>query len=229
MVEAMPTRKRTAPRRYQLIVFDWDGTIMDSTGLIADCIQAAARDRELPVPSLDAAKSIIGLGIRASTLQLFPRLDAAAQTAFALAYRQHFVPRDHEAPLYAGVRELLAVLDQPERFLAVATGKPRAGLERAFAHTGLKSMFDFSRCADEGFSKPHPDMLLKLMEFAAVPPERTLMIGDTVHDLELAQNAGVSAVAVSYGAHPAELLATRPSLAVVESVRELAAWLMQNA
>lgn len=218
-----------SPKRYELIVFDWDGTIMDSTGLIAECIQLAARDRCLPIPSTDAAKSIIGLGIRESTVQLFPHLDQAAQTAFALAYRQHFVARDHEAPLYEGIRELLAELDHPTRFLAVATGKPRAGLERAFAHTGLKSAFHYSRCADEGLAKPHPDMLLKLMDFAAVPPERTLMIGDTVHDLDLANNAGVAAIAVTYGAHPAELLSTRASLNIVNTVNELAAWLKQNA
>lgn len=202
---------------------------MDSTGLIAECIQLAARDRRLPIPSTDAAKSIIGLGIHDSTMRLFPELDRAAQTAFALAYRQHFVFRDHEAPLYDGIRELLAAINHPERFLAVATGKPRAGLERAFEHTGLRSMFHFSRCADEGFSKPHPGMLQKLMQFTAVPAERTLMIGDTVHDLDLAKNANVAAVAVTYGANPRELLATRRSLATVDTVGELAAWLKLNA
>ena len=205
----MAAVKSVNRRRYDLIVFDWDGTIMDSTGLIAECIQLAARDRGLPIPSTYAAKSIIGLGILDSTLRLFPELDGGAQTAFALAYRQHFVSRDHEAPLYGGIRELLVAIDRPQRFLAVATGKPRAGLERAFAHTGLKSTFHFSRCGDEGLPKPHPDMLRKLMEFTAVAPERTLMIGDTIHDLDLAANAGVAAVAVTYGAHPAQLLSTR--------------------
>ena len=216
-------------RRYDLIVFDWDGTIMDSTGLISECIQLAARDQGLPIPSITEAKSIIGLGLRDSTRQLFPDLDPAAQAAFAHAYRQHYVPRDHEAPVYDGIRELLVALDHSERYLAVATGKPRAGLERAFAHSGLKSAFHFSRCADEGLPKPHPDMLLKLMDFTSIPKARTLMIGDTVHDLDLARNAGVASVAVTYGAHPAELLSSRPSLAVVNSVVELAAWLNQNA
>lgn len=224
---AMPSA--LVPRRYDLIVFDWDGTIMDSTGLIAECVQLAARDRCLPIPSTQTAKSIIGLGIGESTIRLFPDLDQSAQTAFALAYRQHFVARDHEAPLYDGIRELLAALEHPARFLAVATGKPRAGLERAFAHTGLKSAFHYARCADEGFAKPHPDMLLKLMDFTGVPPERTLMIGDTVHDLDLANNAGVAAIAVTYGAHPAELLATRTPIKTVSTVNELAAWLKQNA
>ena len=215
-------------RRFDLIVFDWDGTIMDSTGLIAECIQLAARDQGLPEPSNEAAKSIIGLGVHESTRRLFPELDHAAQNAFALAFRGHYVPRDHEAPLYDGICELLGDLAHVERFLAVATGKSRAGLERAFAHSGLKSAFNFSRCADEGFAKPHPDMLLKLMEFTSVLPERTLMIGDTVHDLDLARNANVSALAVTYGAHPAETLATRPSIATFDTVSELGSWLKQN-
>ena len=223
------TATKARRQHYDLIVFDWDGTIMDSTGLIAECIQLAARDQGLPMPSTEDAKAIIGLGVYESTQRLFPELDNGAQTAFALAYRRHFVARDHEAPLYAGIREVLAAIDHPAQFLAVATGKPRVGLERAFAHTGLKSTFHFSRCADEGLPKPHPDMLLKLMDFAAVPPERTLMIGDTIHDLDLAKNANVAALAVTYGAHPADLLATRPSLAMVDTVSELAAWLNQHA
>lgn len=222
---------KTAMRdqRYDLIVFDWDGTIMDSTGLIADCIQLAARDMELPIPTLEQAKSIIGLGIRDSTQRLFPQLDVAAQTQYALTYRKHFVARDHEAPVFAGIRELLTSLAAPERFLAVATGKPRAGLERAFGHTGLKPHFHYSRCADEGFPKPHPDMLLKLMDFTAVDPVRTLMIGDTTHDLELARNAGVDALAVTYGAHPRGALAGMPALGVFDSVGELTAWMRTNA
>ena len=215
--------------RYELVVFDWDGTIMDSTGLIADCIQLAARDMQLPVPGLEQAKSIIGLGIDDSTGRLFPQLDAAERTQYALTYRKHFVARDHEAPLYEGIRELILSLAEPERFLAVATGKPRAGLERAFGHTGLKPLFHFSRCADEGFPKPHPDMLLKLMDFAAVSPERTLMIGDTTHDLELAHNAGVDAVAVTYGAHPRDALATHAPLDIFDGVSELSAWMRKNA
>ncbi len=202
---------------------------MDSTGLIAECIQQAAVDMRLPVPSLAQAKSIIGLGVKDSTMRLFPQLDDEAQTQYALNYRKYFVARDHEAPLYAGIRELLASLAHPERFLAVATGKPRAGLERAFGHTGLKFHFQYSRCADEGFPKPHPDMLHKLMEFTTVAADRTLMIGDTTHDLELAQNAGVDALAVAYGAHPRSELVRLPSLGVFDNVAELSAWMKINA
>jgi phosphoglycolate phosphatase len=183
----------------------------------------------LPVPSLEQAKFIIGLGINDSTGKLFPQLDAAARTQFALTYRRHFVSRDHEAPLYQGIRELLHSLVSEERFLAVATGKPRAGLERAFKHTGLKPVFNFSRCADEGFPKPHPDMLLKLMEFTGIDPGRTLMIGDTTHDLELAQNAGVDAVAVTYGAHSRDSLASLSPIKIFDRVEELSGWMRKNA
>lgn len=215
--------------RYELVIFDWDGTVMDSTGLIADCVQLAARDMQLPVPTLTEAKSIIGLGIHESVGRLFPALSQEERVQFALTYRKHFVSRDHEAPVYEGIPALLDNLAAPERFLAVATGKPRAGLERAFSHSGLKSKFHFSRCADEGFSKPHPDMLLKLMEFTAVPPERALMIGDTTHDIELAHNAGVDVLAVTYGAHSRATLETLPVQGMFDSVAELSAWMQKNA
>lgn len=215
--------------RYELVVFDWDGTIMDSTGLIAECIQLAAHDLRLPIPSVEQAKAIIGLGLDDSTSRLFPQLDGAGRTQFAMAYRKHYVPRDNEAPLYEGIRELLSSLAAPERFLAVATGKPRVGLERAFGHSGLKPMFHYSRCADEGFPKPHPDMLQKLMDFTAVSPDRTLMIGDTTHDMELARNAGVDAIAMAYGAHPRDFLAGMSPLAIFDRVDELSAWMQKNA
>lgn len=213
--------------RFDLLVFDWDGTLSDSTGLIAECIQVAARDLGFREPTLVQAKSIIGLGLHQSTEMLFPELDEEARMRFAERFREHYVPRDHEATLYAGVRELLPQMQRPGRFLAVATGKPRAGLERAFQRTRLKSYFDFSRCGDEGMPKPDADMLLKLMAFSNVPADRVLMIGDTTHDLDLARNAGVSAVGVGYGAHSRVALSTRSSVVIVENVTELTAWLMQ--
>ena len=215
-------------RNFDLIVFDWDGTISDSTGLIADCIQCAAQDLQLRVPTVEQAKHIIGLGLLQSTETLFPELSAADRARFAARFREHYVPRDHEAPLYPGIVDLLKSLAHPERFLAVATGKPRAGLERAFVYTGLKPHFHYTRCADEGFAKPHPDMLLKLMDYTSVAPQRTLMIGDTTHDLELAQNAEVVAVAVTYGAHPPQVLAARQARARVDSVAALSAWLAEH-
>ena len=214
--------------RFDLIVFDWDGTLSDSTGLIAECIQLAARDLEFREPTMMQAKSIIGLGLDQSTATLFPELSEADRMRFAARFREHYVPRDHEATLYEGVRELLQQLPRPNRFLAVATGKPRVGLERAFQRTALKPHFHFSRCGDEGMPKPDADMLLRLMEFAQVKPARTLMIGDTTHDLDLARNAGVAALGVAYGAHSRAALSTRPSMAILDNVTELTAWLTQN-
>lgn len=202
---------------------------MDSTGLIALCIRQAARDLDLSEPDEVSAKHVIGLGLQDATASLFPDANPAQRLEFALRFRHHYVVRDHEAPLYAGVPEMLSDLRRDDRFMAVATGKPRAGLNKALAHTGLKPFFDFTRCADEGFPKPHPDMLERLMEFCAVERERVLMIGDTSHDLQLAANAGVQAVAVSYGAHPLPSLVRLKPLAIANSVGELSQWLMANA
>lgn len=215
--------------RYRLVVFDWDGTVVDSTGLIAECIQLTASDCGLEVPSTTAAKHIIGLGIRDSINHLFPALDPEVVERFAARYREHYVPRDGEVQLYDGIENVLNSLAHRERFLGVATGKPRRGLERAFDHCGLRRHFHFTRCADEGWPKPHPDMLEKLMAFTGVEPAETLMIGDTTHDLEMAAAAKCDAVAVSYGAHTTEWLRTAPHRYVAHSVEDLNTWLMNNA
>lgn len=216
-------------RRFDLIVFDWDGTLMDSTGLIAHCIRTAATELGLPVPDESAAKFVIGLGLQDATAHLFPGLSDAGRLEFALRFRHHYVVRDHEAQLYDGVTDMLKALKRDDRFMAIATGKPRAGLDRSLLHTGLKAYFDFTRCADEGFPKPHPDMLERLMDFCALERERVLMIGDTTHDLQLAANAGVQAIAVNYGAHPADALEAHAPLLIAQSVPELHEWLMTNA
>ncbi len=215
--------------KYRLVVFDWDGTIMDSTSLIAECIQLAAADCQLIAPSTADAKHIIGLGIRDSTRMLFPNLDDATLDAFAERYRAHYLPREGEVRLYDGIEPVLAGLAHVERFLAVATGKPRRGLERAFDHCGLRHHFAYTRCADEGWPKPHPDMLKKLMSFAGVEKHETLMIGDTTHDLQMAAAAGCDGLGVSYGAHHPEALHHAPAKQVLHSVKELSTWLMQNA
>lgn len=214
---------------YELVVFDWDGTLMDSTALIASCIQAACADLGLPVPPESRARFVIGLGLADSLDHVAPALDEAGRRRLATRYRELYLAREHEAPLYAGVPELLRQLKGRGRRLAVATGKARRGLERALDATGLRPWFDETRCADEGFAKPHPDMLLTLLDRTGVAPERTVMVGDTTHDLELAANAGVDAVAVLYGAHDAALLETRPARARFASVEELGRWLLADA
>ena len=214
---------------YDLIVFDWDGTLMDSTGVIAASLQEACRDVGIAVPHLREAKFVIGLGLADTLRHVAPGLDEQAQRRLAERYRHHFLARENEMPLYEGVREMLDDLRARGSRLAVATGKARRGLQRVLELTGLGPHFEATRCADEGFAKPHPDMLLMLLEITGVEPRRALMVGDTTHDLELAANAGIEAVAVSYGAHPEDLLATRPALARCASVAELRRWLAAHA
>jgi phosphoglycolate phosphatase len=216
-------------RKYDLVVFDWDGTLMDSTAVIAASLQQACRDVGCPVPTREEALFVIGLNIADTFKKVVPDLDGAGQARLAERYRYHFLAREQDAPLFGGVREMLADLRGRGRRLAVATGKARRGLDRVLEQTGLKPWFEATRCADEGFAKPHPGMLLMLLEMTGVDPGRAVMVGDTTHDLELAANAGVDAVAVSYGAHGEELLGTRPAVARCANVRELHEWLGRHA
>lgn len=215
---------------YELIVFDWDGTLMDSTRLISKSLQNACGDIGVAVPSETDALFVIGLGLEDTVRHVAPNLDPERQARLAERYRHHFLSLEgNGAPLYAGVPEMLADLHGRGRRLAVATGKARRGLERVLDATGLRPWFEATRCADEGFAKPHPDMLLMLLDITGVEPNRAVMVGDTTHDLELAANAGIDAVAVSYGAHDAALLATRPARARCASVEELHRWLANPA
>ena len=215
-------------KNYDLVVFDWDGTLMDSTRVIARSLQAACRDVGCAVPTDEEALFVIGLNMADTFRRVVPDLDPEGCARLAERYRFHFLAGEHEAPLFGGVREMVADLHGQGRRLAVATGKARRGLDRALAATGLKPWFEATRCADEGFAKPHPGMLLMLLEITGVDPARALMVGDTTHDLELAANAGVDAVAVTYGAHHAGLLDTRPARARVASVPDLHRWLATN-
>ena len=215
--------------RFDLLIFDWDGTLMDSAGVIVSCIQAASREMGLPEPSREAASHIIGLGLRQALETLFPDLPEGRHQPLAEHYRRYYLGQDAEIPLFEGARELIADLNARGHLLAVATGKARRGLDRAFAHTGLQPYFHASRTADETHSKPHPAMIEELLDELAVEPERALMIGDTTHDLEMARNAGVASLAAGYGAHPPEALAGFDSLAVCRHFDELAKWLKRHA
>jgi phosphoglycolate phosphatase len=229
-VLAMTDRSRVnAAHRFRLIVFDWDGTLADSTGLIAHSLQQACRAIGAPVPEETRARHVIGLGLVDALRHVAPTLPKESYQELAGHYRDSYVARESEIPLFDGVRQMLDELDAAGFLLAVATGKGRAGLDRALTLQGLAHRFFATRCADEGFPKPHPDMLLRLMEQASVDPDATLMIGDTSHDLELARNAGAAAVAVAWGAHPAEGLARFGALATVHSIAELRDWLRENA
>jgi len=220
---------QVSQRRFDLLIFDWDGTLMDSAGVIALCIQAASRDMGLPSPSHADASHVIGLGLREALEMLFPDLPETAHPELAGHYRRHYFGQDAEIPLFVGARELVADLHAGGHLLAVATGKARRGLDRAFEHSGLAPYFHASRTADETFSKPHPAMIEELLDELMIQPDRALMIGDTSHDLEMACNAGIASLGAGYGAHPPEYLADFAPLAVCRSFAELATWLRQNA
>ncbi len=215
--------------RFDLIVFDWDGTLMDSAGAIVRAMQAAARDLGLAELPEARARYVIGLGLGAALRHALPDLDEAAYPRMAERYRHHYLSADHELSLFDGVREMIAALAARGHMLAVATGKSRAGLDRALGHSGLGAYFHATRCTDECFSKPHPAMLEELMDELGAQPERTLMIGDTTHDLQMAKNARTAGLAVSFGAHPLEALAAESPLACVHTPAELARWLRDNA
>ena len=215
--------------RYSLIVFDWDGTLFDSAAVIADCIQLAARDMALPVPDRRTASHVIGLGLNDSLRHAIPSLPQERYKEFLDLYRGYFLEREDGLSLFPGITDLLAALKQRGHQLAVATGKPRRGLERALQASGLGPVFAASRCGDETRPKPDPAMLLELMEELTLGKRDLLMIGDTSHDLGMAQSAGVDAVAVGYGAHPLDALSALGPRACVASVGELRQWLTTNA
>lgn len=212
-----------------LIIFDWDGTLMDSAAAIVASIQAAAIDLGLPPPTEDKARHVIGLGLREALSYALPELEAGRHRQMAERYGHHYRAQDQDLKLFDGAESLVRDLAAAGYALAVATGKSRAGLNRALAASGLAGRFHATRCADECHSKPHPQMLEQLMEELGVPPSLTLMIGDTTHDLEMARNAGTSALGVSYGAHSREALESMAALRCVDSVAELSAWLKQHA
>jgi phosphoglycolate phosphatase len=218
-----------APRRFRFVVFDWDGTLADSTAIIARALQQACRDLGEPVPGDVDARYVIGLGLTDALRHVAPGLPRERHPELVARYRHHYLARDPSIPLFAGAREMLVELHITGFVLGVATGKSRAGLDHALAQHDLGRFFAATRCADEGFAKPHPGMLLHLMDRVGAGPDETLMIGDTTHDLLLARNAGVAALAVAYGAHAAAELAEQQSLATVHSVPELRSWLRGNA
>lgn len=220
---------RKVARRFELLVFDWDGTLMDSAAAIAASIQAACRDLDFPVPTEEQARYVIGLGLSDAMARILPGLDPARYPDVQARYRVHFLERDAGTTLFPGAAEMVAALHGSGHLLAVATGKSRRGLDRALAATSLGRYFHATRCADEGHSKPHPGMLLGLMEELGIASERTLMIGDTTHDMAMARAAGVSRLGVGYGAHAKDDLVGYAPVACVDDFDGLRKWLLQNA
>ncbi|MBY0266212.1 MAG: HAD-IA family hydrolase [Burkholderiales bacterium] len=217
------------PKRFELVVFDWDGTLMDSAAAIAEAIQEACRDLGQPVPDDERARYVIGLGLNDALAHVAPGLDVADYPRMIDRYRVHFLRRDGGTKLFDGARELLDELRDEGYLLGVATGKSRRGLDRAMADSGLAGFFDMTRCADEGHSKPHPGMLQAIIDGLATTPEQTLMIGDTTHDVQMAQAAGASALALTHGAHGREALQSSAPLALLDDLPALRLWLRAAA
>jgi phosphoglycolate phosphatase len=217
------------PRRFDLIAFDWDGTLFDSTQIIVRCIQRAVADVGGTVPSDKAAAYVIGMGLMQALAHAAPDVPESKYPELGRRYRDHYSSHQNDLALFAGVLPLLADLKSRHHCLAVATGKSRRGLDEVLRTVELRSVFDGSRTADETAGKPDPRMLRELMAQFGTEPQRTLMVGDTTHDLQMALNAGCTSVGVSYGAHEPDAFDSLQPLFVAHSVPQLHQWLLENA
>ena len=215
-------------RNFDLIAFDWDGTLFDSTQIIVRCIQAAVCDVGGRQPTQEAAAYVIGLGLMQALAHAAPDVPPEKYPELGARYRHHYATHFNDLSLFEGVLSLLDALKARGHLLAVATGKSRGGLDEALKSVELRGVFDGSRTADETAGKPDPLMLHELMAQFDLPASRILMIGDTTHDLQMALNAGCASVGVSYGAHePATFTVLNP-LHVAHSVQDLHQWLLAN-
>ena len=214
--------------KYDLIIFDWDGTLANSTQLIVDAICKGSVDVGLPVPSQEAASGIIGLGFREACYALFGQIPDDVLTHITARYTYYYGQRENDIPLFDGAADVIGHLTEKGVALGVATGKGRAGLNRALDRSGIKHHFVATRCVDECHSKPHPQMILELMDEVAARPERTLMVGDTSFDLQMAQNANVASLGVTFGAHPLERLLPHAPVAHFDAFHQLSHWLKTN-
>jgi len=208
----------------KVVIFDWDGTVMDSVGKIVNCVQLAAAQNQLVVPGYDEAKQIIGLSLDPAFARLFPQADAATRRLLAEAYKDVYQHHDKTpTPLFAGARELFSQLQQQGYLLAVATGKMRRGLQRMWDETDTAHFFTASCCADEAQSKPHPQMLQQILAYLKLQPAQALMVGDTIHDLAMAHAIAMPRVGITHGVHgPADFAPFAPK-AVIDSLPELLA------
>ncbi len=217
-------------RAYELLVFDWDGTLMDSESRIVNCMRAAIMDLGLALPADSCISNIIGLGLKEAICMLFPAADETMVKELTARYRHHFIfENSTPMPLFSGAKELLHALKAEGYLLAVATGKGRPGLDKALSNTGLDEVFHVTRCADEAFSKPHPDMLLQILDELGVQAADALMIGDTEYDMQMANSAGTAALAVSYGVHSMERLLQHEPEGCLAAISEVSDWLLGRA
>lgn len=212
-------------KRYRAVIFDWDGTVMNSTHTIVACIQGACADLGLPVPEARQASWVIGLSLESALYHAVPTLTADLFGDFQERYRARYLQLDAQLPLFDGMNELLGSLRAQGILLGVATGKSRAGLDRVLTQQSMHGHFDVTRCADETFSKPHPAMLHEIMDVLSLDPDEVLMVGDTSHDIQMARNANMDGLAVTYGAHDPDTLSKAEPLVMVDSVAQMSKWL----
>lgn len=212
---------------YKLIIFDWDGTLMDSIARIVSAMQAAAHQCELSIPSVDSVKNIIGLSLPKALDILFPGATQAEISALLVQYKFQYVEGDNTpSPLFEHAMSLLKALKENNKLLAVATGKGREGLQRVFCESETEHFFHASRCADEARSKPDPEMLLTLLDELNILPIEAVMIGDTSYDMEMAQNAGIDRIGITLGVHDREILNQYQPKVIVDSLFELQQFLL---
>ncbi len=214
---------------YQLIIFDWDGTLMDSQARIVACLEAASDDLQVARLSTKQYKHVIGLGLSEAIIKLYPAFTQQQISAYADRYRYHFVTAN-ETPsgLFTDVRAMLNDLNKAGYLLAIATGKARPGLQRVLKDTGLAACFHGTRCADETRSKPHPLMLEELLNEFGLSAQQAIMVGDTEYDLLMASTLGMDSLAVSYGVHDRDKLMEHKPVACVDSISELSKWFLEN-
>ncbi len=212
--------------RFKLLVFDWDGTLMDSESRIVNCMRAAIEELNAPLRSDEEIRNVIGLGLIQAIDSLFPDENGAFIESIAKSYRYRYLENDDTpSPLFPGARQVLECLRNQGFLLAVATGKARVGLDRVLTMSGLGGLFHASRCADETLSKPHPQMLQEIIQELGVRAHETLMIGDTEYDMQMSLNAGTRALAVAYGVHALSRLLQQRPIGHIEAIDELPSWL----
>lgn len=218
---------RLVPDSVRLIIFDWDGTLMDSETQIVQAMNGAIGDMELEKRTADQCRNIIGLGLKEAIDTLYPGRGVAFRDQFVERYRHHWFSIAHTSELFPGASETLHLLKESGFLLAVATGKGRAGLDKVLASTGLEDIFSATRCSDETQSKPHPQMVSEILDELDIEPHQAIMVGDTEYDLLMAINAGINPVAVSYGVHERERLMQHQPLVCLDNISELVDWLAE--
>ncbi len=212
-------------KQYDLIIFDWDGTLMDSTQHIINCMQLAIKQLVFPPLSERTVSNIIGLGLNEAIFTLYPDLSETDRKQLGLNYQQNWLNSPYEAPLFDNATKLIHHLHQQDYFLGVATGKGRSGLNKVLKSSLLGPLFHATRCVDECYSKPHPEMIEQLMSYLGVRPNRTLMVGDTSHDLNMAHNARADCIAVTHGAHDSEALRACKPKYIAKNLYQVQQWL----